>query len=395
MNILSVNNTADIYGASRTLERVFGRFAEDGHQVHAVLPERGPLVELLEARGVRVHIHPGLPVVDRSQVRSLWACLTTLVLFPFSVIRLAILVLRFHIDVIHTNTLVMPSPAVAALITGRPHVWHVRELMTEFGGLWKIYQRYVSLLSSAIVAISSCTRDQFDPVPRSKVQVIYDGLDGTVAKVDPVRRDAFRRSFPSDKLLVGVVGRVKWHRKGQEVLVRAADLLKQHRLQVHYVLVGTAAPGNQEHEARLRELIASCGLEKDFTLVGDTQDAISVFAALDIAVVPSVQVEPFGCVVIEAMSAGTPVIGSRCGGIAEQIVDGISGVLFPPGDTVALADALKRLLNDRALRSQMSEAGLQRVQAAFPLESTYRNMAALLDRVATPELNPSLRRNPL
>jgi glycosyltransferase involved in cell wall biosynthesis len=395
MNILSVNNTADIYGASRCMERVLGRFVKGGHEVHAVVPEHGPLIELLEAQGVRVHIHRGLPVVDRSQFRSWWACLKSLVLFPISVIWLAILALRFRIDVIHTNTLVMPSPAVAALITGRPHVWHVREMMGEFGRLWKLYQRYVCILSSTVVAISNCTRDQFDPGPRNKVRVIYDGLDGTAARVEPSRRDAFRSSFPSGKILVGVVGRIKWHRKGQEVLVRAAALLKERHPQVHYVLVGSPAPGNQEHETRLRALIAASGLENDFTLAGDIDDTISMFAALDIAVVPSVQAEPFGCVVIEAMTAGAPVVGSRCGGIAEQIVDGVSGLLFTPGDDAALADALDSLLNDRNLRHQMAEQGFQRVRSAFSLDSTYLHMATLFDQVAAAGFNASLRRNPL
>src|ERR1700730_7354848 len=386
MNILSVNNTVDLYGASRCMERVFGRFAEDGHEVHAVLPENGPLVGLLEAKGVHVHIHHCLSIFDRSQVGSFGACLRFLVLFPVSVIQLVILTLRFHIDVIHTNTGVLPSSAVAALITGRPHVWHVRELFGEFGRLWKPYQRYISLLSTAVVAISRCTRDQFDPALRSKVKVIHDGLDDTVARVNSGRRDAFRSSFPAEKLLVGVVGRIKWHRKGQEVLVRAAGLLKKRHPQVHYVLVGSAAPGNQEHETRLRQLIAASGLESEFTLVGDTQDPISVFAALDVAVVPSVQPEPFGCVVIEAMAAGIPVVGSHCGGIAEQIVDGASGLLFPPGDSAALANALERLLNDSILRKQMAEEGFNRVRTAFPLESTYRHMASLFDQIAAPEL---------
>src|SRR5271154_6130236 len=113
MNILSINNTADLYGASRCMERVFGRFAEDGHEVHAVLPETGPLVELLEARGVHVHICHGLSILERSQVGSFWACLRFLVLFPVSVIQLVVLTLRFHIDVIHANTAVLPSVAVA------------------------------------------------------------------------------------------------------------------------------------------------------------------------------------------------------------------------------------------------------------------------------------------
>jgi hypothetical protein len=107
-------------------------------------------------------------------------------------------------------------------------------------------------------------------------------------------------------------------------------------------------------------LIATSKLENQVTLVGDTEHPIAVLAALDIAVVPSVRPEPFGCVVIEAMLAGTPVVGSRCGGIAEQIVDRVSGLLFTPGDAHALADALELLLNDRNLRERIAANGRTR-----------------------------------
>jgi glycosyltransferase involved in cell wall biosynthesis len=112
-------------------------------------------------------------------------------------------------------------------------------------------------------------------------------------------------------------------------------------------------------------------------------------------VVPSIQPEPFGCVVIEAMAAGTPVIGSRCGGIAEQIVDGVSGSLFCPGVAADLAEALHSLLTDSALRERLAEGGLQRVRNKFRLESTYRTMAALFDRVSGPQVDASLQNSPL
>ncbi len=385
MNILSVNNTTDLYGASRCLERVFTRFVEGGHEVHVVLPGNGPLVELLRSKGIQVHIQTGLSVFDRSQVGSILGCLRFLLYFPISVVLLIALILRYSIDVVHTNTGVLPSSGIAAMLTGTPHVWHVRELFAEFGWLWKPYERYISLFSSVIIAISRCTRNQFDFAIRNRVHVIYDGLDETAFEVNPERRDAFRNSFPTDKLLVGVVGRIKFHRKGQEVLVRAARLLKERHPRVHYVIVGSTALGNEEHETRLRSLIASLDLENDFTFVGDVEDPMPVFAALDVAVVPSVQPEPFGCVVIEAMAVGTPVIGSRCGGIAEQIIDGSSGLLFTPGDPDALADRLERIINDGLLRERIIEEGLQRVHDVFRLEDTCRHTLALFDRVKRPE----------
>jgi glycosyltransferase involved in cell wall biosynthesis len=86
-------------------------------------------------------------------------------------------------------------------------------------------------------------------------------------------------------------------------------------------------------------------------------------------------------VVTEAMAVGTPVIGSRCGGIAEQIVDGRSGLLFNPGDAAELAAALDRLLSDSSLHQNLASGGLNRVRDAFPLEGTYHAMAGLLNEL--------------
>jgi glycosyltransferase involved in cell wall biosynthesis len=382
MKILTVNNTADIYGASRCLERVFGRFAEDGHEVHAVLPEHGPLAELLQAHGIAVHIHQGLSTIDRAQLKTPIGALRFAVMFPVSVIWLAALIVRLHIDVVHSNTVVLPSPALAAALTGRKHVWHVRELLGEFGALWKPFQRYVHGLSAAIVAISKCTQDQFDMKLRDKIQVIYDGIDAADGRVDLERSGAFRARFATAERLVGVVGRIKFHRKGQEVLIRAACMVKERFPSVHYVVIGSASPGNEDHVTWLKALIAECGLQEAATLTGDMTGLPDLFAAMDIAVAPSVQAEPFGCVVMEAMAVGTPVLGSRGGGIAEQIADGETGILFTPGDEKELAAALERLLGDEALRERMGAAGPAHVKARFHLDGTYREMLALFERVS-------------
>ncbi len=394
MRILSVNNTADIYGASRCMERVFSRFAEAGHEVHAVVPERGPLVPLLEARGIHVHIHPGLSIVDRAQLRSLGGGLRFVLQFPISVLWLAQLMLRLRIDVVHSNTVVIPSPAVAALLTGRRHVWHVRELLGEFGSLWRPYQRLVHRLSDAIIAISRCTRDQFETSLRDKIAVIYDGLSEADSIVTPSHRDQLRSLAPEGSTLVGVVGRIKFHRKGQEVLVRAASLLRERYSHARYLIVGSASPGNEDQVTRLKGLIAELGVDDLVILAGESDDPASVFAALDIAVAPSVQPEPFGCVVMEAMAVGTPVIGSRAGGIAEQIVDGDSGLLFTPGDAESLAEALDRLLSNPELRSAMAGIALRRIHTTFSLDGTYQSMVSLFDRVGGPSIDMALRSNP-
>ena len=78
------------------------------------------------------------------------------------------------------------------------------------------------------------------------------------------------------------------------------------------------------------------------------------------------------------------MIGSRCGGIAEQIVDGVSGLLFPPGNSEALSNALDRLLSDDSLRGRLAENGRQRVRDHFSLDATYRSMASLFNKFGRP-----------
>jgi glycosyltransferase involved in cell wall biosynthesis len=391
MKILSINNTADIYGASRCMERVFGRLAQDGHEVHAVLPQAGPLVPMLEARGIRVHLHPGLSIIDRAQIKSIFGLLRFLIGFPLSIFFLVRLIRRMDIDIVHTNTVVMPSPSVAALLTGTPHVWHVRELLHEFGSLWRPYQHCVYRLSSSIIAISACVRDQFAPRFQDKIQVVYDGLDTAAFATDPTRVAALRAQFPPEAQLIGIVGRIKWHRKGQEVLVRAASILHERHPKAHYVFVGSPSPGNEDHETRLRELISTCALDDVVHLLGDTDDPASVFAALDIAVAPPIQPEPFGCIVIESMAVGTPVVGSCAGGIAEQIIPYETGLLFTPGSAEELSRDISLLLNNADLRARMSEAGKRRVKSHFSLEATCGSMARIFDQLLHPQ--PKLGHN--
>src|SRR5580704_11368214 len=374
MIILSVNNSADIYGSSRCLLRMMELFAKDGHDVHVVVSCIGPLVGLLEDKGIKVHIHENLAIIERTQFASVVGRLSLLWRYPLSTLWLIRLILQLKVDLVHTNSGVLPSPALAAKLTGRRHMWHIREFLSEFPSVWRVYQYYMCLLSTKVITISRTVQNQFAAGLQDRCSIVYDGLGEDAMTVDEAEVAKFRSGIGDSHLLIGVIGRIKWVRKGQEVLVKAAGLLRDRFPTARYVIVGSVAPGNQDHLFRLRELVQELRLDDRVVFTGDVEDPKPLYAAFDVTVVPSVQPEPFGCVVMESMAVGTPVIGSRSGGIPEQIIDQKTGLLFTPGDEVDLARALERVMSDERLRLDMGRKSRQHYIEMFRIEETYRRL---------------------
>ena len=103
-----------------------------------------------------------------------------------------------------------------------------------------------------------------------------------------------------------------------------------------------------------------------------------VLAAADVLALPS-RTDSFGIVFLDAWANGIPVIGANAGGIPGVVSDGVDGLLVPFGDVAALADALRRLLDDPALRQRMGEAGREKVLARYTWETIVASVAAVYD----------------
>ena len=136
-----------------------------------------------------------------------------------------------------------------------------------------------------------------------------------------------------------------------------------------------------EYAERIHERIARPDLAGHVVLTGARHDVPACLDAMDVVIHASVVAEPFGRVLIEAMAIGRPVIAPREGGPLLIVVDGETGLLVPPRDAGALADALLALLADPARRAAMGRAGRARVDAVFDIRHHVRAMEALFDEV--------------
>lgn len=185
-------------------------------------------------------------------------------------------------------------------------------------------------------------------VPPSGVRVIHNGID-VEALVDAAREEAPPSLPPGDGPLVGFLGRLE-RVKGPDVFVEACRALASRRRDLRFALAGS---GSMADEIRQR-LLASCRERAAF--LGHVPNAAAFLRPLDILVVPS-RSESFSLVALEAMALGTPIVAAGVGGLGDLVRESGAGILVPPEDPAAVADAVERLLADRAMRDRMCEAG--------------------------------------
>ena len=211
--------------------------------------------------------------------------------------------------------------------------------------------------------------------------MIYDGFPASeFAEVPASREAAFRNRFAlGNAQLVGLVGRIKMGRKGQDVFVRAAHLLRDRFPDARFLIMGSPFPGNEKHLDLVQQLVRELDLSDRVVYTGDVEDIKGAMSALDVSTLASATPEPFGGVVVESMALGKPVVGTKLGGTAEQIVDEETGFLVEPNDPDAMARATGALLADPAMRSRMGENGRRRFMERFEFEKFYEKIMAVFE----------------
>lgn len=197
-------------------------------------------------------------------------------------------------------------------------------------------------------------------IERSKVHTIPNGIRPRpiVEAPETVR---MRMGAPAGRPVVAVVANLE-ARKGHVHLLRALELLKGSR---QTPLPWVAIEGEGPEEAHLREHVVARGLTGDVGFLGREERVFDLMNAADVVALPSIANEDFPNVVLEAMALGRPVVASRIAGTPEQIVDGATGLLVPPGDAQALAGALATLAADPELRERFGTSGRARFGECF------------------------------
>ncbi len=293
--------------------------------------------------------------------------------------RLSRLLKRLRPDVIHAHD--PHGVAVAALArsmandSNGPAIVASRRvdfhLKTNSLSRWKYRQ------VDCFVAASDAIRSMLlkDGVPASQAVTVHEGIDLVhVQAAPPVNlHEAF--FLPHEAPVVGNVAALVAH-KGQRYLIDAAHMVVQAVPDARFVLLGEG-----ELRDALERQIREHHLEKHVLLPGFRTDVLGCIKSFDLFVMSSIT-EGLGTSLLDAMACSRPIVATTAGGIPEVVDPDVTGLLVPPRDPRALADAIVAMLKDQPRRRRMGEAGLARVERKFTVERMVAETAAVYGRVA-------------
>ncbi len=268
-------------------------------------------------------------------------------------------VVHFHTKRAHALSLWLPRfrGGPKYVVTRRMDYPERRNFYTNW-----LYNRRVD----GVVAISGAIRDALIEagVEAGKIRLIPSGIDV----------EAFSSGLAAHKreravAVVGCLAALEV-RKGQRLLLEAAAVLKNQAVEVEIRFAGDGP-----ERAALEVLASRLGLSDRVCFLGFVPEPAGFLAAVDIVALPSLY-EGLGVSALEAMAAGKPVVATRVGGLAESVIDGVTGFLVPPKDAPALAEAIAMLVRHPARAAAMGEHGREHVARNFSLAQTARQNEA-------------------
>lgn len=363
-------------GAERQLLGVYPRLSGLGFGVRIFTTRGpGPLDEALRVAGVPVVTPPAL---FKGRANALVAA-----------VHLFFLLLRKRPDIIHfylSEAYLVGGPV--AILTGcarRVMSRRNQNVHQQRRPLVRRLETWLHRRMSAVIGNSRALVDELagEGVPPERLALIYGGIDpAPYAELD---RAAAREALGigPDQLVLLILATL-WPYKGHADLLQALDRCRES-LPKDWLLL--AAGRDQGAGPSLERQTAALGLTDNVRWLGECDDIRGLLAAGDISLLVSHQ-EGFPVSILEGMAAGLPVIATRVGGSAESIDEGVTGLLVPPGDPTALAEAILALAGDPARRARMGAAGRARLAERFSLDACVEAHARLYRALLADETGP-------
>lgn len=384
--ILIIHQSAELYGSDKTMLYFLSELDKTKYLPIIVLPFDGPLKNELEKNNIKVVIAPVLKIYRKM--------FTPKNIFKFikeyhqGIKAIDSLNKKYKFDLVYTHTLAALIGILFARKRKIKHLWHVQEIIAKPKVLNFLFKKALSLDCNHKVVYDSIATMNFWIDNNSKLtkksEAVWNGVETkniqsfTNAELQEVRENFFFSS--KEEIVISLVGRINsW--KGQQLLLKSFNQLVNKYNSIKLVYLGSAPPNQEIFETELKKQISEFGLENKVVVIPFQKEIEKFWNAIDIAVVPSTEPEPFGMVVIEAMLAKKPVVASNHGGPTEIVVHNETGLLFEPNNYKSLSDALEKLIANEELRKLYGANGFNRVNTTFSLENHVNHFEKIFEEL--------------
>ena len=272
--------------------------------------------------------------------------------------------------------------AILAWQQNLPSVFHLHlTILTKFPRKYLFAMK----LMKQFIAVSHKTKLDWvsSGIKDAKISVAYNGINPNFFQPTQdllVLRKKFNLSV--DQKVISYIGRID-PPKGIETLIKACGLLSQNRNNIKLLIAGrpvnhSSRQAGEKYQQSLQDLAVNLGIENQVEFIGHVSDTESVYQVSDLTVIPSLYTEAFGLTVIESLSCGVPVLGSKIGGIPEILTGEFAKGLFTPGNAQELSEKLPEFLDWREKNPQLGARCRHHVVANFSLEKTVEGVEKVL-----------------
>ena len=363
--ILYLSTSSRPGGAERVISNLAASLDPQKYRALLCLFRPGWIQERCESRGIRTAVIPTQGMAD-------WRWAT----------RFRQLLKQERVDVIHAHEFdANVQGAFVAALSGIPIVATVHGKNYFYEKLRRrLAYRWVSR-HATMVAVSENLKEfivEQVKISRDRIKVVYNGVD-VVPHCDQADVERCKRELgiPAQDQIVGVVGNL-YPVKGHQYLIDGIPTVLKACPNTSFIFAGRG-----QLEPELKERVHRLGLSQRVHFLGLRQDIPRILAILNVFVLPSLS-EGLSMAILEAMSAGKPVVATQVGGNVELILDQETGYIVPPRDSQALASRLVALLTDRQLAARFAEKGQQRAEGQFSLGTMVRTYQSLYDACLSP-----------
>jgi glycosyltransferase involved in cell wall biosynthesis len=362
MRLIFLSHGNNLNGAERCLADAVRGLTDEGHDVGVVVPSGGDLARVLRGFGATVVIVPHRWWVHHGCTQLTWRQKAKNSVHYFvDANRMRRVIRGMNPQILITNTLTIPTGALAAKFCRIPHIWYLHEfgeqdhnLVFDLGPRFSLW--FINRTSAKVIVNSEAVYRFFQRyIPSTKLSLVLYSVDITLPKI--------QASLPSGFNVVMAATIAPGKR--QHEAIEAVHLLRSKGLNIQLTLIGGHNPA---YSTQIRELIKKHDLCTAVHILGYSDRPLSYLSAADVVLMCSSN-EAFGRATVEAMKLSKPVIGAYAAGTQELIQDGVTGLFYESGNAEQLAEKIEYLYSNPKLRIKLGENGRDWAADRFTIEN--------------------------